>query len=138
LHSALFQGQQFDPASSPDKVHQILRRTRRWLAASNIPAAIREDHGFYSLVINGRFSFRVPLESAPADQFTLQMSALRRAFARVAIFSAEQIERELGISIASAHRLLNTAIEMQMIERIGAVKRPKGYRFAVSANEKAA
>jgi hypothetical protein len=138
LHSALFQGQQFDLASSPDRVHQILRRTRRWLAASNIPGIIREDHGFYSLVINGPFSFRIPLESAPMDQFTLQMSALRRAFERAVLFSAEEIERELGISIASAHRLLSTAIELQMIERIGAVKRPKGYRFTVSANEKVA
>ncbi len=129
LHSALFPEEHFNISTSPDRVHQIIRRTRRWLESARIPVDILCDQEFYSLKILGEFSFRVSRERCPTDSHFLQVQRLKTAFTDLSIFSAAQIQRELGISTTSTHRLLRKAIESGELQRIGPTKRPAGYKF---------
>jgi hypothetical protein len=138
LHAALFPEEHFNISTSPDRVHQIIRRTRRWLESKHIPADILCDQEFYSLKILGRFSFRVPRECAPNDLFHLQIERLKAAFTENAVFSAAHIQRELGISTTSTHRLLRKAIELGELQRIGPTKRPAGYQFLSQLKTKVA
>jgi tetratricopeptide (TPR) repeat protein len=138
LHAGLFPGQHFDSSSSPDRVHQIVRRTRRWLDDNNIPVRIQEDEGFYSLVIDGDFSFRVPLDRPVKDAAHFQLDKLMAAFADGRIFSAQEIQGHLQTSLATVHRLIQQGIENGVIERIGNPFRPTGYRFLNVSNRSAA
>lgn len=130
LHAALNPGEHFNIGSSPDRVHQVVRRTRKWLAENKIPVRIQEDEGFYSLVIEGDFSFRVPIDQKPQDLFHHRIEKLTKAFPESQLFSADAIQKELAISETSAHRLLQRAIESGEIERLGKAKRPSGYRIS--------
>lgn len=133
LHAALNPNEHFDIVSSPDRVHQIVRRTRLWLKQNSLPVRIQEDEGFYSLVIDGNLSFRVSIDQQPADIFGWRMEKIKSIFPDARIFSAREIQDELGISETSAHRLLQRAIEAGRIERLGKTKRPSGYRISKSA-----
>jgi tetratricopeptide (TPR) repeat protein len=137
LHAALFPEEHFNISSSPDRVHQIIRRTRRWLEEKQIPVIVFCEHEFYSLKICGSFSFRVSREHGPVDSHLLQVQRLRNALADRPIFSAAHIRRELGISTTSVHRFLRKAIEAGDLERIGPSKHPAGYRFTSHLKTKA-
>jgi tetratricopeptide (TPR) repeat protein len=140
LHAALFPGDHFDISSSPDRVHQVLRRTRRWLDANRIPVRIEESDGFYSLAIEGNISFRIPIDQQPKNLLARRMEKLMGAFPEGELFTTEKIQDRLGISMTSAHRLLHHAIEAGKVERLGNLKRPTGYRVrsAVSKLKSAA
>lgn len=49
LHEQLYPGEYFNPNSSPDRVHQCLKRLRKWLESANLPLEVRELHGRYRL-----------------------------------------------------------------------------------------
>lgn len=137
LHAALFPEEHFNISSSPDRVHQIIRRTRRWLEESQIPVIVFCEHEFYSLKILGPFSFRVSRERGPVEGHLLQVQKLRNAFADLPLFSAAHIRRELGISTTSVHRFLRKAIEAGDLERIGPSQHPAGYKFTSRLKTKA-
>lgn len=135
LHAALFPGDHFDVSSSPDRVHQVLSRTRKWLMENQIPVRINESEGFYSLSIEGNFSFRVAIDRKAKDLFARRMETLAVAFPNAKLFSCQDIQDKLGLSVTSAHRLLNQAIESGQIERLGNLKRPSGYRIVPNVSK---
>ena len=55
IFSRLFNGEYFDPNSSPDRVHQVVKRLRAWLRSEKIPLDIQEAGGFYRLTWFGSY-----------------------------------------------------------------------------------
>ncbi len=106
LFLELFPGDYFNISSSPDRVHQIVRRTRRWLEQEKIPVQIVENHGFYSLQIVGDFSFRVPLERHSVESMHRYFDKLKRAFGEDE-FSARAATEKLGLSRRTIQRVVS-------------------------------
>lgn len=130
LHSLLFPNEFFNIASSPDRIRQLIRRTRAWLHTKRYPVEIRESDGFYRLQITGDFSFRIPLERQAVDLTALQVQQLKRHFGGREFFSTQDICQALDVSTTTAHRLLREGISSGVVLRIGPVKRPIGYKIA--------
>lgn len=130
LHAALYPDEYFDITTSPDRVRQLIRRTRGWLKERTIPVKILERDGFYSLHIYGPFSFRVPLERKAVNGPELQRKRLKGLLDQGEVLSTHEICEKLNISTSSAHRLLKQAITNGEVVRIGRVKRPAGYKAA--------
>lgn len=105
----VFQGENFDPKTSPGRVHQIVKRLKKTLVKMAIPIEIEEKGGMYAVRIKDDYSLRISrqhlklrkrhplyvrLELAlPADNFSIQQAAealgLSRRFARKILERAE-------------------------------------------------
>ena len=94
IFSELFPDERFNPVSSPARVRQQISRTRKWFA--KYPVKIIESDGFYSLKLDGAFSFRVPLDHHRMDPMTLQFEKLKVAFQPTETFFGQDRESEIA------------------------------------------
>jgi tetratricopeptide (TPR) repeat protein len=122
LFAEIYPNDYFDIESSPNKVRQVLRRTRRWMEANLIPAEILEKKGSYQLVIRGDFGIRIPLQRDAFNTMSSQWQNLKVAFERNDKFTAEEVCRKLKISRSSFHRLSVWALENRFIKKTGSNK----------------
>jgi tetratricopeptide (TPR) repeat protein len=119
LFSGLFPGEYFDIFSSPDRVHQILRRTRAWLKKSKTPLEIEEWQGFYSLKIGKGVALKLPLRRQQASWFEVHLQKLHSAFRAGEILPADVIRGELEFTEAEYKRFIKWALEQKKFQRIG-------------------
>lgn len=119
LFSELFPNEQYDVEHSPDRVHQILRRARRFIEASNLPVSIVNQNGAFSLQVTGALAIRVPLERPLPDMNAIQLQQLRTHFAEEP-FSARDARAALSLSPAEFKRLAAWGVESGTLQRIGA------------------
>jgi tetratricopeptide (TPR) repeat protein len=120
LFSALFAGEHFDIFTSPDRVYQIIRRTRRWLKNEREPAHIVETNGFYHLELGPHLTVRVPYGRESVESMHLHFQKLQSAFAPDVGFSAKSACARLQLSRRTVQRLLTWGLEQ------GRVEKPKG------------
>jgi hypothetical protein len=137
LFSALFPEEHYNVSSSSSRVRQLISRTRRWLEREKIPVSVVEENSFYSMRIDGRFSFQIPLERNLVDARLLRFEKLKSLFGKVEYFSSRDVHEYLGVSLASAQSLLNWAISEGQVERIGDSKRATVYRIAEALRKSA-
>lgn len=114
--SAIFPNEYFDINSSPKRVHQIMRRARRWAEAEKIPLAIHCRTGLYTLQVNGALSFDVPARLQNQDRNGFYLDSLKQQFGG-ARFSAQAVRRRLGLSPDQCKRLLRWAVHENLLEK---------------------
>ena len=120
LFAELFPWEYFEIDSSPNRVHQIIRRTRRWLEDARLPMEVIEDASHYSVRITGDFALLVPLERGSVEWHELQLQKLRSTTSALDAFSASEARTKLGLSVASFKRLASWALEHGKFEKLGA------------------
>jgi tetratricopeptide (TPR) repeat protein len=128
LFAELFPGEHYNVASSPNRVHQLLRRTRRWIEAGKIPIEINEASGFYSLKITGDFSFAIPYEREQVDCMSVQFKKLKAAFGDNTEFTVTEARECIGVSKRTMQRLITWALENDRCERVGEATYAAKYR----------
>jgi hypothetical protein len=133
LFSELFPGEHFDVVHSTDRVHQLILRTRQWLKDEQIPLAIVEKNGFYSLKITGNLSFLIPVERRPVEHMNLHFEKLRLAYSDEKLFSSGDIRKNLSMSKSHTLRLITWALASGKIEKVVAEKRHTKYKIAKAA-----
>lgn len=124
IHQFLFLNEYFNPASSPDRVHQAIRRLRLWFKKSKLPLDVQEDNGLYRLVAYAPCSLSVGqatgsqvLDKSPDDlRLGAMLEKLKAKFAGAA-FSANEAAEVWDISYRSAVRYLAQAREKQLVCR---------------------
>ena len=119
LFSELFPDEHFNVFTSPVRVRQLIRRTRRWMEAENIPMVLDERRGFYSLKLTGNFSVRIPLERKPVDLMNLHFQKLATHYNGVEMFSARDARGALNLGRTTIQRLVNWAIGQGKLVRVG-------------------
>lgn len=121
LFSRLYPDEYYNPFTSPTRVQQLLRRTRRWLECHRVPARIDHEQGRYRLRITGPFSFLMDGENdGPGESWShLWATAVRRLNPDVLFTSAHAV-RTLGISPSKFKRFALWAIETGRLRRLGA------------------
>lgn len=134
LFSQLFKGDYFDIFSSPDRVHQGLRRARIWLRESAIPANIVETDGHYSLKLEGDFWFRIPLHREHSDWNRKQLLKLQSVVSSDRLYQASELRALLGLGATPFRRFTNWALESGEIERFGSGP-ATAYRLKESGGE---
>jgi hypothetical protein len=132
LFNELFPGELFNVSTTPARVRKAVERTRAWLRNKAIPVSIVEDQGFYSLRIDGSFSFLVPLTRASASASTLQFEKLRARIAGQDSFSNQDVCLQLELSTSAAQTLINWGIHEGYIVRMGDSKRNTRYKLSAS------
>jgi hypothetical protein len=133
LFASLFPNEHFSISTSPDRVHQILRRARLWVKRNQIPISIEVQGGFFSMRLDGPFSFTLPLHFAPLGAMDIHCRELMDLFPSPCRFSAKQARERLKLSKPTVHRLMTWAIEQNKLTRLNTQTRDPMYQFKVSA-----
>lgn len=129
IFAELCPSEHFDLFSSPDRVHQLLRRTRRWIEAETLPIEISEEKGFYSLKMTGPFAFLVPLRRQPVDTMNRHFQKLYSSFKTSPAFTARQARVAVSLPRTSFQNFINWAIENGHVEKLGS-NRDTCYRIS--------
>lgn len=116
LFSALYPEEHFDIFTSPARVHQVLFRTRQWLADSRLPVEIQESGQTYSLNVTGSFGFKVPGGAYEIGGHSAQLNRLETLANE---FTSREARAVLGMSPASCKRILKWAVENGKLSRRG-------------------
>ncbi|MGZ3723140.1 MAG: hypothetical protein ACXVA9_09430 [Bdellovibrionales bacterium] len=115
LFDELFPGYHFDIFSSPNRVLQAVRRTRKWLEENKLPLTIEFQADSYRLVSHGPFAFEVGLERSRVPEIVGEK--LWRSFGAKR-FTANEAVKVLEISRQKFQRWFQKAEEEGQIEKI--------------------
>lgn len=110
LFSEVFSGDHFNIFHSPDRVHQLLRRTRIWLKQEGLPLEIVEDRGHYSLKIIGPVAFRMALEVRAQLNEEVLFQEVQAVFMNQGSFTAREAREKLGLAKTSFNRIIQWAV----------------------------
>jgi hypothetical protein len=127
----LFPGEYFDIFSSPNRVHQLLFRTRDWIAQQNLPLEINELAGGYSLKTTAPFAFKIPLNRRPVEGYHQLLEKISSLFGADDVFQSKSVREVLGISRQTFSRFATWAVENGKLEKIGSHNKAS-YRFKIS------
>ena len=127
LFSQIFSGDYFNPDTSPNRVHQGLKRLRGWLEENRAPARLEESSGHYRLQIIRGNAIRLSRDPLSTSHQELELTKLRAALAGQE-FTAKEAESVLGCSRASTQRLLRWASERGKLKLEGHTNRAR-YRL---------
>jgi hypothetical protein len=130
LFSELFPGELFNVSSTPARVRKSVQRARQWYSENKIPVLIIEDGGFYSLRIDGDFSFLVPLDRGVIDSSAIQWNKFCEHALHQDSFSNKDVCTKLNLSVSAAQSLINWAIGEGLVSRFGESKRNTRYKFS--------
>ena len=125
LHAELFPGEHFNIFSAPHRVSQVIYRTRKWIAARNLPVRIDCAKGAFALRVEGGLGIWVPLERRAVDANSRYLSQLKKTFSGPDGFAASEAKRELGVSAGTFKRFVRWAEDKGTIERFGASSRTR-------------
>lgn len=118
LFSELFPDEVFNPDSSPDRIYQLIRRLRQWIKKNQLPIQLTESRGFYSIALQGKMAFRVPMDIQLASKEAFLLSELSSHFVTKTFTAAKACEL-LGLSRTSFKRFINWAQDHNHVEKQG-------------------
>lgn len=121
VFAAVFPREYFNAESSPNRIHQLMRRTRQWFGENRIPLRILEEDGSYRLEFTGAYAIRIAERAEVLSAEHAKFEALKKRFAR-SPFTAKEAAEFLKISPASVNRLLVFGQENGWVARTGSGK----------------
>lgn len=124
----LYPDEYFDVNSSPLKLRQIIRRSRRWLEENNLAAQITEENSAYRFSIKGPLLIRIPSNRDAIANLPVKWKSLLQTFHSNLPFTADEACAKLDLSRASFHRLAEWAIYADELEKKGTGRSTK-YRI---------
>lgn len=120
MFNALFPGEFYDVFSSPNRVHQVLFRLRKWAGENGLGFEIDHGKDGYQLRMIEPLVLRVPYEKKDPDSNKELLRQLHRGDLREELFGAQDCAGHLKISLAAARKFLTWAVENDMIIKTGA------------------
>lgn len=127
LFADLFPDERYDVEGSPNRVHQILLRTREILSDRELPLRLSESDGDYHFELGAGLRVELPLTPAPEHPQDVTIVKLERHYADRE-FSAKEARESLGVPMTSFGRVLDVALKTGRLEKVGAGPRTR-YRF---------
>ncbi len=119
LFAELYPDEFFNINSSPLRLRQLIRRTRRWLEENNLPAQIVEENGSYRFSITGPLSIRIPSNRDTIANLPVKWKSLSEIFRSDLPFTADEACVKLNLSRSGFHRLAEWAIGSGELEKTG-------------------
>ena len=120
LFSKLFDGQHYDPESSPDKVFQAVARLREQGRKNSMFDVIKTNEG-YRLKLNNLQGIRLPqflLSDLILERDSLYGEILRTTY-RDKLFTSSDVSQRFGGSVRTANRILKSLTATQQVKTVG-------------------
>lgn len=119
IFNRVFENEYFDIFTSPNRIHQLVRRTRKLLKEHDIPIQILQIDGSYQLSVPDSTSLCIPLELEPVDAHQLKWKDFADAFRGRESISALEARTQLRMSRTSFQRFANWALEKGLLKKSG-------------------
>jgi tetratricopeptide (TPR) repeat protein len=129
IFAELFPEENFNIYTSPNRVHQVLRRARRALEKAGLPLKILETDGCYRAQPSSDCRVLVPLERVPLETNRKRLSDLAAAFGE-RTFATRDVCRVLSLSDATSNRLLRWGVDNHFLSCTGRGPATKYKRIA--------
>ncbi len=120
LFGMLFPEEHYDIYSSPNRVHQLLFRLRKWCEEQNLPLEIQQEQDAYKLSTSPELALIVPYEKRTPDVNHQVLQNLKQAFPNETCFKLKQASESLGIAASQLRNVCNWAQEQGLMEKSGA------------------
>ena len=136
LATKLFEGQYYDPNTTPNRLHQIVVRLRRWLESAEIGLEVEEIGGSYRLKAANPLILKVSSGEAAAlpkidTTSRKKLLALQQSIGAKE-FSIKDVSDSLECSPSTALRVVNAGLNGGLLDRTNQEKPPL-YRFKPAA-----
>jgi tetratricopeptide (TPR) repeat protein len=119
LFTEIFPGEYFDIFSSPDRIHQLLKRTRQWVQNVKLPLEITQQQSSYSLEFRGPLAFQLNLNRGTSDWFDIQAQRAAQILRPDVAIGGGDFREAMGMTEAEYKRYLKWALEEGKITRVG-------------------
>lgn len=119
LFVELYPGEKFDIFSSPNRVRQILHRTREMLREHSIPINVNFENGLYYIETTAPLSFAVPLTRRRVDGYNLYLEQLREHYEPQQVFQVKEAREKLNIPRTTFFRFTTWAVNSGALEKLG-------------------
>lgn len=126
LFSHLYPDEYYHPTSSPDKVHQSIRRFRSWIKRERLGLNVIQKNGAYSLQTQSGFELVKPLDLLLKDQDQCYVEKLKETFQGEA-FTLKQAQEKLRLSQTKTFYIIKSELDTK-IKKLG-VGRATKYLF---------
>jgi hypothetical protein len=132
IHSRLFPGDFFNPYTSLDRVHQVIKRVRTEAEEQIKGLEIEHVDGVYSLDLT---ALKTPIEIPPAfpelSGLNVKLQSLSLSL-RSEVFDSKDVQKVFSLSRAAANRLISAWRENEAVKPEGNPRSPS-YRIKKSA-----
>lgn len=105
LFGELFPTEYFDIFHSPDRIHQLIRRSRRHLDDLNADASITSNKGSFKLELGPKAAVVLNLNESPSDSNETWWQHLQTKFTPGTTFTAKEARAHLNLSEGQFRRL---------------------------------
>jgi len=130
LFELVFPNDYLNPASSFNKIHQALKRTRNWLLKNQIPLKIREEDEEYFL--EGQVSIKIYLadriktfQEKKDESFYDEIQLLNQKFKTNSFSLREAMNSLKHSNLRKTQRFIKKAIEHNLIKKINEGKKTR-------------
>lgn len=118
LFANLMPEEYFNPFTSPNRIHQILFRARKWIKERRLPIEITEDSGQFSPQLTAPFHCLIPLETEDFRVQEIHLDRLKERFGQRR-FKSHEARAVLALSKDSFFQFANWALLHQRLFRTG-------------------
>lgn len=133
IHAKLYPEEYFSPHSSPNRIHQVMIRLRRWFTLKNVPIEVQERGGRYGLLGVKSISVILPRQAAGQKNDSPALLALRGRWPD-APFTLSQACSTLSLPRRTVLRMVSTAVTQGKISKQG-LNRATKYMFSAPENK---
>lgn len=126
LFSSLYEGEQYNPFSSSDRVQQALRRFRQELEETEVPLTLRHQKGLYWIETEPGIAVLIPESPPPLDPREAELLDFLQRWPRLTNFDRVDLQETMGLVKGKALELIELGIQRDMIHVFG---RGKGIRY---------
>lgn len=130
IFAALWPNEHFNVFSSPQRVHQVVARTRRHFEQHGLDLKISQSPFGYKIDIGEKTALEIPSIHAPAINYERLLFDLQRASPQG--FTKHSALTELGLSASAFRRFCSWAVHDGRVQKFGASTNTR-YTFAVSS-----
>lgn len=119
VFSKLYEGEYYNPDSSPHRVHDVMCRLNEWFKSNEMDLNIKLNGGSYKLTHSDeKIGIKIDLKQKIKTGQQIQVDKLYQLFEENS-FSSKKASEALGVSKPTAIKILNWAVENQQAATSG-------------------
>jgi hypothetical protein len=122
LYAKLFPGDYFNPNTSPNRTHQVIKRLRQWILKNKLDLAIEEVSGAFRLRLTSNLAIRIPRQPLPLVSIELEVLRFKTLVPNEE-FTAREAAAAMLASRSETQRVLQWAVATGEITSHGATNR---------------
>ncbi len=130
MFSSLYEGEHFDIESSPERIYQIVKRTRQFLKESSLPIEVRENKGYYQLHITGSLALKLNRTRTPVEGLNPYLQRLKNFYPASQVFKTSDVRKCLNLKLSKAREVIELGLINGDIIKLGSSSATK-YQFAI-------